>query len=78
MLKRALWLSAPVFASLVWVTGCHLTADPVPGADGGADSGPAASPEAGASSISCYLATQFTCDEYPNPTPMQITDSTLR
>ena len=80
MMKRALWLSAPLLASLVWVTGCHLTSDD-PGADGGPASDAASSEasteagaEAGASSLSCYLATQFTCDEYPNPTPAQVTD----
>ena len=76
MMKRALWLSAPLLASLVWVTGCHLTSDD-PGADGGAaspDASTEASAEAGASSLSCYLATQFTCNEYPNPTPAQVAD----
>jgi len=75
MTKRAFWLSVPFLASLL-VTGCHLTATD-PGADGGAvgDAGAAeTSTEAGGASLSCYLATQFTCDEYPNPTPAQVMD----
>jgi hypothetical protein len=80
MSKRALWLSAPLLASLVWVTGCHLTAQDPAGSDAGADAGPASdassadtSVDAGAS-LSCDLATQFTCNEYPNPTAAQLTD----
>jgi hypothetical protein len=76
MLKRAVWLSASLLASLVWVTGCHLTAQDPP-SDGGAPTD-AASAETStdaapaASSISCYLATLFTCNEYPNPTAAQV------
>jgi hypothetical protein len=79
MSKRALCLSAPllVVASLVWVTGCHLTADDPAGTDGGVTSDAAVAEtstatDAGAS-ISCYLATQFTCNEYPSPTADQVT-----
>ena len=76
MTKRALWFSAPLLASLVWVTGCHLTAQD-PGSDAGATSDASSaetSVEAGAASLSCYLAAQFTCNEYPSPTPAQVTD----
>jgi hypothetical protein len=80
MLKRSSALAASAAfgaLSLVWVTGCHLTSTD-PAADGGAtDAGSAETStpiEAGANSISCYLATQFLCDEYPNPTPAQVMD----
>ena len=77
MLKRSSALVATLAVSLVWVTGCHLTGTD-PAADGGAtDAGSAETStpvEAGANSISCYLATQFLCDEYPNPTPAQLMD----
>jgi hypothetical protein len=76
MVKRSSALAAFVAVSLVWVTGCHLTPDP--GADGGATDAASAETstlvEAGADSNSCYLATQFLCDEYPSPTPAQRTD----
>lgn len=77
MLNRAAWLSASLFASLVWISGCHLTADDGT-TDGGATDASSATDsstvDAGGNSLSCYIAPQFTCDEYPNPTAAQMTD----
>jgi hypothetical protein len=76
MFKRALPFSAPLVVSLVLMTACHPTVDDT---DAGADAAGEASTadsatDGGASSLSCYVASQFTCDEYPHPTPGQTTD----
>jgi hypothetical protein len=74
MMQRAIFLAAPLFASLVWMTGC----DPIEQnktTDGGStnDAAVEASADAGATnSITCYIAPQFICDDYPNPTPSQV------
>ena len=54
------------------MTGCHLTADESK-TDGGADAGSEAS-AAVTSRITCYVAPQFICDDYPNPTAAQTMD----
>jgi hypothetical protein len=60
------------------MTGCHLTADENK-TDAGADAGSEASADSSAdaavtSRITCYVAPQFICDDYPNPTAAQTTD----
>ena len=70
MTKRIRCLAAPLLAPLFWIAGCH----PVVVQDK-ADAG-AANPSSG-SSFSCYIASQFTCNDYPNPTPEQRNDAPI-
>jgi hypothetical protein len=81
MQKRAFWLSASLLVSFVVVTGCDPIDPNKDKGDGGAasDASAEASADANAdagatSSISCYIASQFICDDYPSPTAAQLAD----
>jgi hypothetical protein len=76
MPNRALWLSASLLVSLVVVTGCDPIDPNKDKSDGGAsDAAAEASADGGVtSSISCYIAAQFICDDYPSATAAQLTD----
>jgi hypothetical protein len=80
MPKRNLWLSASLLVSFVVVTGCDPIDPNKEKADGAASDAAAeasadASADGGAtSSISCYIASQFICDDYPSATATQLTD----
>ena len=77
-MKSFLAVACSAVLALVAGVGCHLTGDGTDTSDGGVD---AASPttEAGVAAdggkpTACYVADQFLCDEYPNPTDEQVAD----